>query len=112
VAWRTDELMAILTRHGTRAMDFVWRHKGALTVTTVLAAFLADPEPFLNGSRGLAEEAASTAARPITGSIGRALALLVPDARRLPVVVLTFLTTVTLALVLGRRRIARPGPPP
>jgi hypothetical protein len=109
---RTDELMAVIARHGDRALNFVWRHKGALTVTTVLAAFLADPEPFLDGSRRLARDAATTVARPVTGWIGGTLGRLAPDARRLLLVVLTFLTTVTLALVFGRRRPTRPGPPP
>ena len=31
-------------------MAFVWRHKGALAVGSVLAAFLADPGPFIGGT--------------------------------------------------------------
>ena len=37
----------MIERHGDRALTFVWRNKGALTVTTVLETFLADPEAFL-----------------------------------------------------------------
>ena len=48
-------------RYGDRAMDFVWRHKGTLAVGTVLASFLTDPAPFLDGSRDLAGVAASAA---------------------------------------------------
>ena len=58
---RTGEVLGVVGRSGDRAMDFVWRHKGALAVGTVLAAFLADPEPFLDGSRDLAGVAASAA---------------------------------------------------
>ena len=46
---RTCEVLAIVERFGDRAMDFVWRHTGALTVASVLAAFLADPEPSVHG---------------------------------------------------------------
>jgi hypothetical protein len=99
---RTEELRTRVGRYGDRAPDFVRRYKGARAVSAAPAAFLADPEPFLDGSRGLAEEAASTAARPVTGWIGGALGRLVPDARRLSVVVLTFLTVCTLGSVLGR----------
>ena len=36
----------VIERHSDRALDFVSRNKGALTVTTVLEMFLADPEAF------------------------------------------------------------------
>ena len=44
---RWSELLAVIERHGDPALTFVWRNKGALTVTTVLETFLADPEAFL-----------------------------------------------------------------
>jgi hypothetical protein len=50
---RQDELLNAIERHGDRALDFVWRHKGVLVVGTLLAAFLNDPEPFLTGAREL-----------------------------------------------------------
>ena len=34
----------VMERLGDRALTFVWRNKGALTATTVLETFLADPE--------------------------------------------------------------------
>src|SRR6516225_3684888 len=43
---RWSELLVIIERHGDRTLTFVWRNKGALTVTTVLETFLADPEAF------------------------------------------------------------------
>jgi hypothetical protein len=43
---RCNELLAVIERHGDRALDFTWRHKGALAVATVLGTFLADPEAF------------------------------------------------------------------
>jgi hypothetical protein len=48
LAWtgRWSELLAVIERHGDRALNFVWRNKSALTITTVLETFLADPEAF------------------------------------------------------------------
>ena len=54
----------------------------------MLTAFLDDPEPFPNGSRRLAGNVASTAARPVTSWIAGALGRLVSDTRWLLVVVL------------------------
>ena len=43
---RWSELLAVIERHGGQALTFVWRKKGAVTVTTVLETFLADPHAF------------------------------------------------------------------
>ena len=43
---RWSELLVVIEHHGNRALTFIWRNKGALTVTTVLETFLADPEAF------------------------------------------------------------------
>jgi hypothetical protein len=61
---RTHDVLRVAGRFGDQAMEFIWRHKGALAVGTVLAAFLADPEPFLDGARDLVSDAASTLVRP------------------------------------------------
>ncbi len=44
-------LMRVLSKYGDPAMDFVWRHKGALLVGGGLAVFLSDPGSVL-GSDG------------------------------------------------------------
>ena len=62
---RTEAVLALIGRQGDRAMDFLWRHKGALAVGAVLAAFLADPGPFLDGTRDLAEVAVAAAVPPV-----------------------------------------------
>ena len=51
---KADELLAVCGQYGDRAADFIWRNKGALLVGTALAAFLQDPDPFLDGTRDLA----------------------------------------------------------
>src|SRR6185503_5178963 len=67
---RAGELLEVIGRYGDRAMEFIWRHKGALAVSVVLA-FLADPGPFLDGARDLAAVAAEAAARPVLSIPGR-----------------------------------------
>ena len=62
---RTPELLEVVGKYGDRAADFIWRNKGALTVTAALAAFLADPEPFLNGVRDLTESVTENMVKPV-----------------------------------------------
>jgi hypothetical protein len=45
-----DKLLDVITWYGDKAMAFIWRNKGALTVTAVLGTFVADPEPYINGT--------------------------------------------------------------
>ena len=62
---RAREWLDIVARHGDVAMDFIWRHKGALAASTVMAAFLANPGPFLSGAKELTGYAARAVARPL-----------------------------------------------
>ncbi|GBD36503.1 hypothetical protein HRbin36_01628 [bacterium HR36] len=60
---RTEELFEVIAKKSEpgwadRVMDFIWRHKGALTVTAALAAFLAEPEAFINGVKDITQIAA------------------------------------------------------
>ncbi len=66
---RNSALMATIAKTGDRGMEFVWKNKGALAVGAVLAAFLANPEPFIDGTKSLAEVAASTAVAPLARGI-------------------------------------------
>jgi hypothetical protein len=43
---RSSELLVVIERHSDQALTFVWRSKGALTVTTVLGTFLGDAHAF------------------------------------------------------------------
>lgn len=54
-AGKADELLEVIGKYGDKAADFVWNHKGAFTVVTVAVAFLADPQPFIDGTRDLAD---------------------------------------------------------
>lgn len=65
---RTQALLDVIGKYGDRAMTFIWNHKGALTVGAVLAAFLADAEPFIHGIRDLASIGADAATKPVTAA--------------------------------------------
>ncbi len=67
---KTPELMNIVGKYGDDAMNFVWKNKGSLLVGTALVAFLADPEPFINGTKDLASVAANVVVEPMAKEIG------------------------------------------
>jgi hypothetical protein len=50
-------------------MDFVWKNKGSLLAIGAIAAFVADPEPFLDGTASLAQVAAESVATPLADGI-------------------------------------------
>ncbi len=53
-AGKADEMLGVIGKYGDKAADFIYKHKGALAVTAVAAAFLADPQPFIDGTTDLA----------------------------------------------------------
>ena len=65
------DVLAIIGKYGDRAMDFVWRNKLALLTGTTLAAFIANPEPFLDGAIQLTEVAGKEIAKPLAEEIGK-----------------------------------------
>lgn len=60
---RSAEILAVVEKYGDRACDFLWRNKGTIFVGAVLAAFLRDPKPYIDGVRELAVEPATAVAR-------------------------------------------------
>lgn len=46
---RKRDVLAVLEKYGDRACSFIWRHKGVIFTTALLASFLADPKPYLDG---------------------------------------------------------------
>jgi hypothetical protein len=52
---RTAEILKVIGRYGDKAAAFIWRNKGALAVAAVLAAFLKNPEVFINAGTDLAK---------------------------------------------------------
>ncbi len=58
---RSPELLPVIRRYGDEAMEFIWKNKGSLTVASVLATFLADPDAYISGAKELV--------KPITESM-------------------------------------------
>lgn len=67
---RSDELLAVIGKYGDSAADFIWQNKAALAVGTGLVAFLANPDPFIQGTTNLADIAAENTIGPIATGIG------------------------------------------
>lgn len=63
---RAGDLLGVVGRFGDRGANFIWRNKGALVVSAAAAAFLADPEPFIDGTRDLAEVVVEPGVREIS----------------------------------------------
>jgi hypothetical protein len=66
-AGRHAELLGVVARHGDRAADFIWRHKGVLAGGAALAAFLANPQEFIDGVRDITAFAGESVVKPVVG---------------------------------------------
>lgn len=71
---KTPELLGVVAKYGDRAMDFIWKNKGALATTAALVAFLASPEEFLDGTKKLAEVVGEAVIVPTTTAIAKEIA--------------------------------------
>jgi hypothetical protein len=67
---RAAEVMGVVAKHGDTAMDFIWRNKGVLAGGAALTAFLANPDPYLNGTNKLAGTIAENGIRPAIVATG------------------------------------------
>lgn len=68
-AGRHPELLGVVAKHGDSAVNFLWQNKATLAGGAALAAFLANPEPFLSGARNLASVAGESVVKPVAGGI-------------------------------------------
>ena len=81
---RSSELLTAVLKYGDEAVDFIWRNKGALTVSSVLASFLADPQPYISGLRELVVD-------PVVSPIAKSTNWTIIIAGLLGVVLLPFI---------------------
>jgi len=100
---KAEEFLAVISKYGDSAAEFIWKHKGALAITTVGAAFLADPQAFLDGTRDIAE----IAVRPID-SAAREFTKGVAEGANWTVVILA-LVSIGILLILAVSQIYRRG---
>jgi hypothetical protein len=66
---RHPEVLGVVANHGDRAAEFLWKNKEVLAGGAALTAFLADPEPFLDGTRDLATVATEGVVKPVVGGL-------------------------------------------
>jgi len=62
-------LLDVVGKYGERSVRFIWDNKATLAGGAALTAFLADPEPFLNGARNLTEVAGDAVIKPVVGGV-------------------------------------------
>lgn len=66
----TPELMTVITKHGDKACDFIYRNRAVLAGGAALTAFLANPQPFLVGANQLADTVGEHAVHPVVTAAG------------------------------------------
>lgn len=66
---KCDSVLATVAKYGDSGCNWLWHNKGTLclagTGAVATAAFLADPEPFINGTKDLAAIFAESIAEPL-----------------------------------------------
>ena len=62
---RTTEILDLVGNRGDAAMEFIWKNKGSLAVAASLTAFLANPEPFIDGTSDITKHVGASIARPL-----------------------------------------------
>jgi len=53
---KNKEILQVIRRYGDEAMDFIWKNKGALTISALLSQFLVNPEVYIQGAKELIVE--------------------------------------------------------
>jgi hypothetical protein len=69
-----DKLLETVAKHGDGAMNWIWRNKGALATAAVVTAFVANPQPFIDGTVKVAETGAEHVAAPVANKIASGIA--------------------------------------
>lgn len=64
---RSAEILALIEKSGDRVCDFLWRNKGIVFGAAVLASFLHDPQPYLDGVKQLVVKPATEVAHEAAG---------------------------------------------
>jgi len=80
-AGKSEELLGVISRFGDRAADWIWKNKAGLAVVSIATAFVANPEPFIEGSVEVVKSGLEFVVRPVAekaaGSINWNLIVLV-----------------------------------
>ena len=104
---RTPEVLGVVSRRGDRAMNFVWRNKGALATASVLTAFLANPDPFIDGTTKLAEIGGEAIVKPTVAALAKGIGQRTNWTLVLPILLAIVSAFVAFRMLLRRRRLSR-----
>ena len=65
-----SEMFAVAAKHGPeRVTEFLWKHRKELAVGTAAAAFVANPEPFLDGTSKLVTATGDAVVKPVAQEV-------------------------------------------
>lgn len=67
---RGEELLGVVGKFGDKGMEFIYKHRKILAGGTALAAFLANPQPYIDGTLELASLVGETVVKPIVNIPG------------------------------------------
>ena len=68
---QSGRLLKVIAKYGDRGLDFIWKHKGVLTGGVLLAAFIHNPKPYIDGTKELVGEGVI---KPTMENIGKPIA--------------------------------------
>ncbi|HZE96054.1 MAG TPA: hypothetical protein VE981_03420 [Planctomycetota bacterium] len=74
---RSAEILSVVEKYGDRACDFLWRNKGTIFVGALLATFLNDPKPYIDGVKQLVVNPASQLAHEAASQTNWTLVVIV-----------------------------------
>jgi hypothetical protein len=67
---RGEELLGVVGKFGDKGMEFIYKHRKVLAGGAVLTAFLANPQPYIDGTLDLASLVGETVVKPIVALPG------------------------------------------
>ncbi len=67
----TSALLDVVAKFGDKSMEFIWKNKGTLAVGAGLTAFLANPQPFIEGTKDIASVVTTNAIAPMAEQVGQ-----------------------------------------
>jgi hypothetical protein len=87
---RGEELLGVVGKFGDKGMEFIYKHRKVLAGGAALAAFLANPQPYIDGTLELANLVGETVVKPIVEIPKVAVAEIVEESARNPAIAWTF----------------------
>jgi hypothetical protein len=80
--------MGVIANRGDSAMSFIWRNKGSLAVASTMTAFLANPDPFIDGTTKAASAVSENAVKPMVHGTAQAVSSFVWGTTLIVVVII------------------------